>query len=69
MEMFLLPVEVCPSLIAPENGFLNTTMSVFGTVVEVKCKTGYRFADKTTSVNLQCLDGQGWSRNHSDCTG
>ena len=69
--MYNLPinlVDVCPSLAPPVNGMVNTSLSVYGTHVEVTCLQGHRFQNGGgTKVLVECLEYEKWSRNYTDC--
>ena len=67
--MCCFSVEVCPTLPLPTHGKLNSTVTLYGTSVEVTCHTGYTFSEGNYSMVVTCEDGGFWSDSYTNCTG
>ena len=69
-RLFLrVPVDHCPALSIPVHGFGDTKLTAYGTVVEVKCETGYSLADGTTSMTVECVARDRWNATVRQCRG
>ncbi len=51
---------MCPPLVH-SGATSNTSLTVYGTYVDIKCNTGYKLADSNTSKVVFCDDGPAWS--------
>ena len=64
---FNTSVTSCPALVLPTNGALNSSMAVYGVIVEVICDEGYILS--TESKILYCMEGSKWSGLVGECNG
>ncbi|KAI0212818.1 hypothetical protein LSAT2_002266, partial [Lamellibrachia satsuma] len=60
-------VDLCPKLSIPAHGTISTKLTAFGTVVEVKCDTGYRFDDGTRNMAVECVAKNLWNSTLREC--
>ena len=67
---FLLPVEVCPRIDPPENGYISTDIVTYGTYVTISCVAGYNLLPGQRYVEVYCSDDGVWSKDTNyHCTG
>ena len=67
---FLLPVEVCPRIDPPENGYISTDIVTYGTYVTISCDAGYNLLPGQRYVEVYCSDDGVWNMDTNyHCTG
>ena len=64
-----ISVNRCPELTEAVNGTYNTTITIFGSVVEYSCTLGYSTLEGSVSQTVTCLDTGNWSAEFSHCYG
>ncbi len=61
------PVEVCPRLPSPSNGYLNASVFPEGHSVNVTCEDGYRLPGGNISMVTHCNSSLQWTVALEDC--
>ena len=69
MYAMLVPVDNCPKLGQPTGGHLNTTLTVYDTVVIAWCDHGYHFIDNEMMKAVQCMEYGIWNATIPNCNG
>ena len=64
--MFFNTVEGCGSLLAPANGLVNVSTTVFNSTATYSCNDGYSLEGDSTRT---CLASGLWSGRSPQCTG
>ena len=63
-------MERCAALTPPDSGAINTTVAIFGTIVEVLCDIGYKIkGNATRRIFLECLENRSWNASAPVCEG
>ena len=60
-------VKVCPALVDIGNGTVNTTLAIYGVVVEAVCDEGHHFSKNITAIVASCLHTGEWSEQLTEC--
>ena len=61
--------KVCPALVDIGNGTVNTTLAIYGVVVEAVCDEGHHFSKGITVIVARCLNTGQWSQLLTECRG
>ena len=64
-----MPVDLCPEFVVPDHSTVSTKRTAYGTVVYVKCDTGYRFFGETRIMALKCVANNRWNTTVRHCEG
>ena len=60
---------MCPDLLDIGNGTLNTTLAIYGVVVEAVCDEEHHFSKGITGIVASCLHTGEWSEQLTECRG
>ena len=62
-------VLFCPEIVQPKHTSLDTTATIYQTVVKAECNPGFILPDGNSSLSVQCLDSAQWSSSLPICLG
>ena len=60
---------MCPALVDIGNGTVNTTLAIYGVVVEAVCDEGHHFSKNITAIVVGCLHTGEWTEQLTECQG